>query len=77
MRCLACDKRLNDSEATRKYASTGSFVDLCNRCFAYVAEDIPDIEDGVSSGGPEEGEEGEEDTYEGTSGWYRYRSEEE
>ncbi len=33
MRCLACNKLLNDYEATRKYESTGEFVDLCNGCF--------------------------------------------
>jgi hypothetical protein len=44
MRCLACDKRLNDRESTRKYASSGTFVDLCDRCFSTISEDIPDIE---------------------------------
>lgn len=44
MRCLACDKRLTNSESTRKYASSGTFVDLCNRCFAFVADDIPDVD---------------------------------
>lgn len=46
MRCLACDKRLNDRESVRKYSSSGGFVDLCNGCFKTVAEDIPDIEEG-------------------------------
>lgn len=45
MRCLSCDKRLNEREATRKYSSSGSFIDLCDRCFATVAEEIPDIEE--------------------------------
>lgn len=44
MRCLSCDKRLNNAESTRKYASTGGFVDLCNHCFKDVAEDIPAID---------------------------------
>lgn len=47
MRCLACNRGLNDRESVRKYASTGSFVDLCNKCFSHVAEDIPDVDDGV------------------------------
>ena len=47
MRCLACDKRLNNRESTRKYASSGTFVDLCDRCFSYVSEEIPDVADGV------------------------------
>jgi hypothetical protein len=54
MRCLACDKRLNDRESTRKYASSGTFVDLCNRCFSTIAEDIPDIEGEVSDDYPDE-----------------------
>jgi len=46
MRCLACNKRLNERESTRKSATTGSYLDLCNHCFSTVAEDIPDIEEG-------------------------------
>ena len=49
MRCLACNRGLNDRESVRKYATTGTFVDLCNRCFSFVAEDIPDVDDGVDS----------------------------
>lgn len=49
MRCLSCDRKLNDYERTRKYASSGTFVDLCNSCFSEVSEDIPDLEgDGIS-----------------------------
>ena len=45
MRCRACDARLNDREATRKYANAPTvFIDLCNHCFATVADDIPDLE---------------------------------
>jgi len=40
MRCLSCDKNLTDFEATRKYASAGGFVDLCNHCFGSVADQI-------------------------------------
>lgn len=47
MRCLSCDRRLNARESTRKYSSSGTFVDLCDRCFSYVADDIPDTEQGV------------------------------
>lgn len=32
MRCLSCNKNLNDFESTRKYES-GEFIDLCNSCF--------------------------------------------
>lgn len=45
MRCVACNKRLSDKEATRKYANAPTvFIDLCNGCFATVADDIPDLE---------------------------------
>lgn len=50
MRCLACNKILNDFESTRKSATTGQYVDLCNHCFHDVEQDIqsvtrPDLED--------------------------------
>jgi hypothetical protein len=45
---------MNDHESTRKYASSGQFVDLCDRCFAPVEEDIPVIEGNP----PESGEYG-------------------
>jgi hypothetical protein len=41
MRCVACDKNLNDFESTRKHGVTGEFIDLCNRCFRDVSSDIP------------------------------------
>lgn len=44
MRCLSCNKILSDKEATRKYATTGDFIDLCDHCFVDVEEDIPYIE---------------------------------
>lgn len=54
MRCLACNCQLNDHESTRKYASSGQFVDLCDRCFTTVEDDIPTIE---GSGSSDTGEE--------------------
>lgn len=32
MKCLSCDDILTDREATRKYAGTDIFLDLCNNC---------------------------------------------
>ena len=43
MRCLACNKNLNDFEATRKSSTTGEYVDLCNHCFHNVEQDIESI----------------------------------
>lgn len=40
MRCLSCNVILSDKEATRKYASTGEFVDLCDHCFSTVDDQI-------------------------------------
>ena len=48
MRCLACNKRLNSRESTRKYSSSGDFIDLCDHCFSFIADEIPDTEDGIS-----------------------------
>lgn len=42
MRCLSCNKVLNDSEATRKTVESNTYVDLCNRCFD--ASDFTGIE---------------------------------
>lgn len=44
MRCLACDVELTDLEATRKYAGSGDFVDLCDHCFETIEEDVDVIE---------------------------------
>lgn len=32
MRCSCCDRNLNDYESTIRYAESGEFADLCNRC---------------------------------------------
>lgn len=43
MRCVCCNKNLNDYESTRKHAITGAYLDMCNGCFAEVSSmvDIP------------------------------------
>ena len=50
MRCLSCNKNLSDFESTRKFASTGEYLDLCNRCYSDIQEDIdtlvrPDLQE--------------------------------
>lgn len=45
MRCLACNVELTDYEATRKYADSGEFVDLCSRCFSSSQGYEPDFEE--------------------------------
>lgn len=41
LRCLACNKNLNDFESTRKSAVTGEYLDLCNACYYAVEDDVP------------------------------------
>lgn len=42
MRCLGCNKELTDFEATRRYADSEEFIDMCNDCFKYT--DIKAVE---------------------------------
>jgi phage FluMu protein Com len=39
VRCVACNKILNDYELTRKFTGSGEFVDLCNGCGKFLIED--------------------------------------
>jgi hypothetical protein len=43
MRCCSCNKNLNDSESTRRIASTGIFLDMCNKCYKDIADEVPTI----------------------------------
>tara|TARA_R110000822_G_scaffold165573_1_gene306068 strand:+ start:399 stop:617 length:219 start_codon:yes stop_codon:yes gene_type:complete len=38
MRCISCNTLLTDYEITRKYKSTGAYIDLCVSCGAYIGE---------------------------------------
>lgn len=40
MRCLSCDVVLSDFEATRKYEDTQHYVELCNKCFSTISDEI-------------------------------------
>jgi len=40
MRCHCCDKNLNDYESTRKSVSTGEYLDMCNKCYSTVSDDL-------------------------------------
>lgn len=44
MRCLSCNVILTDKEATRKYASSGTFIDLCDNCFKDIEEEVSTLE---------------------------------
>ncbi len=43
MRCIACDKNLNDFESTRKDLH-GNYLDMCNECYSYIKEDVLSVE---------------------------------
>lgn len=43
MRCVSCNKILNDYEATTRVSSTLEFLDMCSRCYSTVADSIPTI----------------------------------
>jgi hypothetical protein len=40
MRCYCCNVILTPVEATRKFEESGAFVDMCNKCFSTIAEDV-------------------------------------
>lgn len=40
MRCYCCDRALSDFESTRKSATTGEFLDMCNKCYATIKDDL-------------------------------------
>ena len=42
-RCLACNKNLNDYEATRKDLH-GAFLDMCNKCYTPIQNEVPTID---------------------------------
>lgn len=45
MRCLACNKRLNDFENTRRYVDPAlGYVQLCEVDFAPIADEVEVIE---------------------------------
>lgn len=44
-RCIACNRNLNDYEATRKDLH-GNYLDMCNKCYTYVQEDVLTIDRG-------------------------------
>ena len=40
MRCYCCDKALSDFESTRKSVATGNYLDMCNKCYSTIKEDL-------------------------------------
>lgn len=44
MRCCACDKILTDYELTKKFLGSRQYVDMCNDCSRYLADDDVAVE---------------------------------
>jgi len=40
MRCTACNVILTPFEATMKRVSDNQFVDLCEKCFGYISDEV-------------------------------------
>jgi hypothetical protein len=40
MRCYCCDKILSDFESTRKSVSTGDYLDMCNKCYSTIKDEL-------------------------------------
>jgi hypothetical protein len=40
MRCYCCDKILSDFESTRKSVNTGEYLDMCNKCYSTIKEEL-------------------------------------
>ena len=40
MRCYCCDKILSDFESTRKSVNTGDYLDMCNKCYATIKDEL-------------------------------------
>jgi hypothetical protein len=43
MHCKACDIMLTDLETSRRSVTTDEYLDLCNACYSYIAEDVPSV----------------------------------
>ena len=40
MRCYCCNKILSDFEATRKSIKTNEYLDMCNKCYNTISDDL-------------------------------------
>jgi len=40
MRCVCCNRNLNDYESTLKIKSTGEYADTCNKCRVQIGNDV-------------------------------------
>jgi hypothetical protein len=61
-RCICCNKILNPFEMTRKAASTGEYLQMCNKCYSSISDDLLSVERyDLYDGNEDDYEEGEYD----------------
>lgn len=60
MRCVACNCALSDVESTRKSIKTHEYLDLCNKCYSTISEDVKSTANVESYGEPSDEENEEE-----------------
>lgn len=61
MRCYCCNKMLSDFEATRKSVRTNEYLDMCNKCYNTISDDLLTYERGDLYNEQEDGEDGVDD----------------
>jgi len=47
MRCNCCNVVLTPQESTRKFKVSGDYVDMCNKCFNTIEEDVEYVDSDV------------------------------
>ena len=45
MRCGCCNRLLNSFESTRKSATSGEYLDMCNKCYSSVSDSFDDVDE--------------------------------
>ena len=60
MHCKACDCLLTDKESSRRSITTGEYLDLCDKDYKSIADQVPTI---VNHNLANEIEENEDDEY--------------
>jgi hypothetical protein len=45
MRCECCNQLLTTQESTRKFKTSNTYVDMCNKCLETISDDV-DVTEG-------------------------------
>ena len=61
MRCYCCNKILSDFEATRKSIKTNEYLDMCNKCYNTISDDLLTYERSDLYDEQEDGDDGVDD----------------